>query len=255
MDGRNLIRTLIIAALFVGFVIATARIARQNRIAKQAEREAFAALNQDGAPDRADRIGVDTDPSGQDTARPPARGTSDTFESITNARLVDHRGNTGDQFRLRFADREETFQLYWVQAPEVSEQAANRLEEQSSYFGGITPAEVTTAGGQAREVVADILRQRPFTIFTRWEPVADTSKYYAYILVEHQPGDTSFLCELLVVRGLAIITGDPADTPMARPDVDPEAYARRLRAYTQFAQQQRLGAWRFNTAAPAAPAG
>lgn len=180
---------------------------------------------------------------------------SSSFESITNARLVDHRGNTGDQFRLRFDDREETFQLYWVQTPEVSEQAANRLEEQSAYFGGITPAEVTAAGSQAREVVTDILRQRPFTIFTRWEQVADTSKYYAYILVEHQPDDTSFLCELLIIRGLAVIIGDPSDTPMARPDIDPDAYARRLRAYTQFAQQQRLGAWRFNAAAPAAPAG
>lgn len=250
MEFRGLFRTLVIAALLVAGIVLVARMARESRLEKEAGREDAGLVS--GGPEQRSGEQAGTGPG---SATGPQVRMAASFETISNASLVDHPGNTGDQFRLRFGDREETFQLYWVQSPEVSQQAQHRVEEQSSYFGGIEPEHVTAAGVEARAVVRELLATRPFSVLTRWEAVGETSKYFAYVMVEHQPGEISFLCELLTVKGLAMITGEPGETPMVRPEMDGEAYARRLRAYTQFAQQQRLGAWRFNVAAPAAPAG
>ncbi len=155
--------------------------------------------------------------------------------------LVENRANDGDSFRIRYAGQERVFDLYLADAPEITLSYGEKLEEQSAYFGGADEETVVRIGEEAKSYALDLLRTCPFTVFTSWEQVPGTARYYAFIVVEHQPGKRCFLSELLVLRGYA----RPTDIPVTMPagSADFESFRKTMANYEQRARLEKAGGW------------
>jgi endonuclease YncB( thermonuclease family) len=165
------------------------------------------------------------------------------YEVYSGCRLVEGRGNDGDSFRVRFPDgAEHVLRLYFVDAPESGERTyrngesnGTRLDDQARDLGGLTREGTIALGREAKERVHGILARGPFTVATRWQPVFDSGRYYAFVTV-----DGRFLHELLVEQGLARIYTRGAGLPDGTSRMVQE---RHLRALERQAKAARRGAW------------
>ena len=112
-----------------------------------------------------------------------------------------HGANDGDSFHIAHGGKEFVFRLYYVDCPEKSHHRyRDRVAEQGRYFGGLADEEVAALGLDAKDFVDDLLRRNEFTIYTRWEEVYDSGRFFAFVEVDGQ-----LLSEWLVRRGLARI--------------------------------------------------
>jgi endonuclease YncB( thermonuclease family) len=158
------------------------------------------------------------------------------FERFDGCTIVAARSNDGDSFLVRLPDRrEQTFRLYFVDAPENTSSLQSRTREQASYFG-ISDEASTAVGAEASTVTQNALA-KPFTIFTRWRPVFGHQRHFAIVVTAS--GDD--LAELLVSRGLVRIYGTRTPLPDGR---DSQAYLARLRQLEEQAKQHGLGGWK-----------
>jgi endonuclease YncB( thermonuclease family) len=175
----------------------------------------------------------------------PARPgrASRAFEALSGCRVVDHRDNDGDSFHLAHDGRENEFRLYFVDCPEkrLHQFNGDRLQEQGRYFGGLSVEETLRVGSEARARVDELLRTRPFTVHTRWAPVFDSGRFYAFVFIEHEGGGQEELSEILVREGLCRIHTEGSALPDGRSERE---FAARLRALERDARSRRAGAWR-----------
>jgi competence ComEA-like helix-hairpin-helix protein len=131
------------------------------------------------------------------------------------------------------------FRLYFVDAPEISAEFRDRVEEQAKYFG-ITVDQVLEVGDLAKQFTHEKLTE-PFLVRTCWEDAGGRSRMQRFFaFVQTRTGD---LGEQLVENGLA--RSHPAT---AKPEGLTSAAAERqkLMALEQKAKREKVGCWGAN---------
>jgi hypothetical protein len=181
--------------------------------------------------------------SSRQTRRPsnaPARTAE--WTELRQPSLVNEPANDGDSFTIRHAGGEHVLRLYFVDSPEKRRHQHNRerLAEQGAAFGGLTEGDTLRIGRRARDFTLELLRDRPFRAFTRWEPVFDDRRHYAHVLVTQPDGRERPLAELLVEAGLARIHTKGADLPDR---TSRAAFEHHLRQIEKSARLAGRGAW------------
>jgi endonuclease YncB( thermonuclease family) len=172
----------------------------------------------------------------------PARKTaSDRFEILRHPEFVESRANEADTLRVRVGGHEHIFVLYFVDALEASTNHPQRVAEQGRYFGNATDKTITDTGLEAAAFVSDLLRTKPFHVLTRWEQVPNTTRYYALITVELEPGKPVYLADLLMQRGLARLAGVTTELPADARDL--QTYISELQSLARQARTQKAGVW------------
>jgi len=154
-----------------------------------------------------------------------------------NCRLLENEFNDGDSFHVACGRKHRIFRLYFVDAPETSNEYPDRVKEQAEYFG-IRESDALKAGKAATRFTATFL-SRGFTVYTKREDARGNSKlkrYFAMVKV----GET-WLSEELVGRGLARIYGLKTDLPGGLPA---RKYVADLNVRERAAQRKKKGAWK-----------
>jgi endonuclease YncB( thermonuclease family) len=180
----------------------------------------------------------------QPTARTETKAQGQ-FVTLHDARLVEHRDNDGDSFHIVHDDgKEHEFRLYFVDAPEKRLHHLNgkRLEEQGRDLGGLTTGQTIGVGLKAKALTDELLNSRPFTVHTRWQPVFDSGRFFAFVFIEEGGGRTEELSESLVRAGLCRIYTQGANLPDGRREKE---FERHLRALEREAKARKQGAWGF----------
>jgi len=162
------------------------------------------------------------------------------FAVILGASLHAHADNDGDSFHLSHAGRTHEFRLYFADCPEKKRHHLNgdRLADQGRYFGGLNEADTVAIGQQARDLTQHLLTTQPFTIYTKWHPVYNSGRYYAFIVF----ADGEDLSAKLVRAGLARIHTTGTTLPDSRRSSD---YQQQLRQWESQARSAKRGAWGF----------
>ncbi|MEZ5328550.1 MAG: thermonuclease family protein [Verrucomicrobiales bacterium] len=163
------------------------------------------------------------------------------YEVLLGCELVESRANDGNTFRVRHRDNEYVFRLYFVDAPETTNSSPDRIRSQTKYFNYITEQQLLETGIEAREFALKILRTRPFTVFTQWDKLLQSHRFYGMIQVTTNEGERRFLSEFLSNRGYAAIETVGRKLPNG---VEENVYRTHLRGLEEVAQKARVGAWR-----------
>ena len=114
------------------------------------------------------------------------------------------------------------------------------MQEQARYFG-VNSQRIIEEGQKAAQYVAQLLKDHPFTVMTRWEEVPGLSRYYALIMVETKPGKQVYLADLLVQWGHARVAGVTSSLPADARSIND--YALELQDLRRRAQQNKAGIW------------
>lgn len=180
------------------------------------------------------------------TAAKPAKSVGG-YEQLPDARMVGHRNNDGDSFVVSAGGREFELRLYFADAAEKYysdryEDQRERVQEQAEDFGGLSIDETTKLGEAAKKYVASLIEDQPFTIFTKWERVYGGERFHGFVEIDDPDhrGQSVYLCELLVRKGLARIHTGGSATPDGRSF---NAYRDHLRKVEADAKRDRVGAW------------
>ena len=149
------------------------------------------------------------------------------------------RANDGDSFHVSVQGKEYIFRLYFVDAPETTNEFRDRIEEQANYFG-VTVDQVLKLGELAKVYTREKL-SGPFLVRTCWEDAMGRSRMQRfYAFVQTNNGD---LGEQLVESGLARIHGASAK-PEALTSAASEL--QKLERLERKAKQERVGGWGAN---------
>ena len=175
-------------------------------------------------------------------------GTTGAYETYLACTLAPARNNDGDSFMVRLPDgREAEFRLYFVDTPESAFKSYpggdtnhERIRQQAAEMGGISPQQAVEIGRQGKVFTLGLLGGRPFDLHTRWDSPFKDRRYHAFVEVR-QDGESRWLHELLVERGLARIKTKAADLPDGTPAAQQHG---RLRELERAAQGQRVGVWK-----------
>lgn len=224
MPLRDTLLNLAITCVLVLIVVLVAILLKDNR----------------PAPATAVPVGVANVPAGQNTGA--GRAPLPEFKIFPKARFIESRTNEADALRIKVSDTEDehVFVLYFVDALDASSTHPQRVQEQARYFG-VSSARVVEEGQKAAAYVTQLLKERPFTVMTRWEEVPGLSRYYALILVEITPGKPVYLADLLVQKGFARVAGVTTSLPADSRSLND--YALELQELRRQAQKNKAGIW------------
>ena len=159
--------------------------------------------------------------------------------TLQGGHYLTKRPNDGDSFHVSVEGHEYIFRLYFVDAPEISAEFRDRVEEQAKYFG-VTVDEVLEVGDLAKQFTREKLTE-PFLVRTCWEDAGGRSRMQRfYAFVQTRTGD---LGEQLVENGLA--RSHPAT---AKPEGLTSAAAewQKLMTLEQKAKREKVGGWGAN---------
>jgi endonuclease YncB( thermonuclease family) len=169
------------------------------------------------------------------------------WEVLTGCQLVANPTNAADHFRVQ-RDKPIVFQLYFVDAPELTDPPEDEVAEQSRYFGWSpkwTSEEcadrLTALGQQAWQAVEKLLRERPFIVLTKFELRRESHHFYALVVYEDQNGRRRTVQEWLVEQGYATITDSALGWLPTQ--VASEQFVEQLQRLERIAQQERRGGW------------
>lgn len=165
------------------------------------------------------------------------------FTILRGAKILEHRNNDGDSFHIAHDGKEHEFRLYFVDCPEsrLHQYNGDRIRQQGRYFGGLSTDRTIAIGRDAKAFTRQLLESEPFTIYTRWQPVYDSGRYYAFVFLPDGDGGGEELSEKLVRAGLCRIHTEGAALPDGRPKKD---FAQHLRALEKEAKARKRGAWK-----------
>ena len=159
--------------------------------------------------------------------------------TLQGGHYLTKRPNDGDSFHVSVEGHEYIFRLYFVDAPEISAEFRDRVEEQAKYFG-VTVDQVLEVGDLAKQFTREKLTE-PFLVRTCWEDAGGRSRMQRfYAFVQTRTGD---LGEQLVENGLA--RSHPAT---AKPEGLTSAAAewQKLMTLEQKAKREKVGGWGAN---------
>ncbi|OYW72274.1 MAG: hypothetical protein B7Z37_25350 [Verrucomicrobia bacterium 12-59-8] len=170
---------------------------------------------------------------------PPPPVPDGRFVKLASAHLVEDAGNDGDSFKIADEEGAEyVLRLYFVDCPETRQYVLvnNRLKDQASYFGGLTIPQTLSVGLEAKAFTEKLLREKRFTVQTRWQRVYDSARSYALVFFD----DGEELSEKLVKAGLCRIYTRGTVMPDGRREYDFENHLRDLEHQAKAAHR---GAW------------
>lgn len=163
---------------------------------------------------------------------------SSGFEKLDNVRWQVSSGNDGDSFLVKHKGKDYVFRLYHVDTTETSNSYPDRVAAQAKYFNTST-AKCFEIANKATQLTKKLLKNKPFTVFTKWENARGNSRLgrsYAFILCP----DGRFLSEHLAEKGLVRIYGMPSKTPDGKSSSSWSSYLKKLEAS---AKKKKLGGW------------
>lgn len=183
-------------------------------------------------------------PSGGRTSSEKVRG----YDKFTEATLISDEGNDGDSFYVSLAGRKIQLRLYFVDAPETYlsdrfENQQRRVAEQAREMGGVSPEQIVEVGKAAKIFMERELKGKTFTVYTYWEEVCDSDRYYGFVELP----DGSYFGTKLIENGLARIhTKGPGskESPVPTPD-GKKFFEHRdmLESRERKAREAKRGAW------------
>ena len=182
-----------------------------------------------------------------ETKIPEARAyKSGEFWVLPHPQLIVSRGNEPDTLRILSGQKEDVFELYFVDAVEATWTHPKRVNTQSAYFGHAPTQKVLEAGSTALAFVTQLLRTHKFTVYTKWGRVPESERFYALITVENANGKEEDLGEMLVRKGFAMPAGQ-VTTSMPIKGRTTDAHRKILRDAVAKAKSERAGLWAFST--------
>lgn len=160
------------------------------------------------------------------------------FVTLREVSLVENANNDGDSFKVAHSEGEQVLRLYFVDCPETRDypRVNGRLKDQAGYFGRLTVPQTVKVGAEAKTFTERLLREKRFTVHTRWERVYNSERVYALVFFD----DGEELSEKLVRGGLCRIHTKGTLMPDGRREHDFEHH---LRAMEDEARRHRRGAW------------
>ena len=170
------------------------------------------------------------------------------YNKLTGVELSAHRNNDGDSFFVRHQGEVFELRLYFVDTPEkylnhIHESQRLRVADQAEDFD-ITVDQAVGVGKAARNYVARLLKEEPFTVYTNWDRVYDDddSRYHGFVEIRDpdQPNCFVYLTEVLIRKGLARIHTWGEHTPDGR---SWRGYKAHLQGLARKAKKDRVGAW------------
>lgn len=173
-----------------------------------------------------------------------ASGTKGAYEVLSDVRLVEHRNNDGDSFFVRHQEREFELRLYYVDTAEKylsdrHESQRERVRDQASDFG-LSVDDTVRLGNQSKDYVLGLLREKPFTVYTKWDRVYDGERFHGFVELMGSDGKQVYLSQLLVDKGLARIHTHGEPTPDGLGWREYKAF---LRDREAIAKKKEVGAW------------
>jgi endonuclease YncB( thermonuclease family) len=172
----------------------------------------------------------------------------DDWVHYEGSSLADFPHHDGDSFRVVLAHGGlEDFRLYFVDTPESrfktyrdGNDNGERIAQQGEYFGGLSQEVTTALGRMAKEATVGLLSAGNFDLFTRYEEVFDSGRFYCVVrcLVK---GEARWLDEILVENGLARIITQPTVLPDG---TSAERHQKRLRHLESRARKSGRGGWK-----------
>ncbi len=166
---------------------------------------------------------------------------ADDLQMFSGATLIDNPGNDGDSFLVKTKERTFRVRLYFVDCPETSANSdadAQRLREQTRYFGLSNATQTIRFGKEAKTFTENVLAQ-PFTVHTAFADALGRSyegRVYAFITTY----DGNDLASLLVKDGFARTYGMSRKTPDG---VSSNEMVKRLRDFEISAMLKHIGIW------------
>mgnify|MGYP001576611961 FL=1 len=136
------------------------------------------------------------------------------LQMFSNVQLVKNPANDGDSFLVKANEKSFHVRLYFVDCPETSisfKSDAQRVREQTRYFGLISAERTIHFGNEAKIFVERILA-KPFTLYTDFASALGRSpkgRMYGFIIT----ADGNDLASLLVKNGFARTHGVGRKTP------------------------------------------
>ncbi len=166
---------------------------------------------------------------------------SEEFQELDGVSLSEAPVVSADTFRLRVGGKEHVFCLYFIEALENTFNDLARIKQQAAFFTGATHEAIVESGRHAVKEAAQLLGSRPLKVWTRWQKVQGTDRYFAIIAIELEKGRWTYLDEVLVGKGLAQPEGKV--TPLPDGKRTTEEHLVQLRKLARAAREQRLGIW------------
>ncbi|MDZ4199763.1 MAG: thermonuclease family protein [Kiritimatiellia bacterium] len=166
----------------------------------------------------------------------PIQAQSAKWTKYRGAVLIERQSYDGDSFHLRTHRGVRIFRLYFVDAPEMDLEFADRVQEQADSWG-ISVEDTLRLGRIAREFTRQFM-QNGVTVWTRGEDAQGRSRlprHYAIVRADDQD-----LATELVRNGLARLYGRGTDFPDGLHGRD--AWTA-LRAAETEAREARRGGW------------
>ncbi len=172
--------------------------------------------------------------------------TSDEKEGryfiLRDCRYVpDKKYNDGDSFKVEASDgRVVEIRMYYVDTAESKDKPYDdyrrRVADQGKDFGGLDYKKTIALGQKAKDFAYKSLKSGKLTVYTSWEEVYDSGRYYAFV----QTSDGNWWHETLVKKGLARIHTKGEELP------DGTRYAKHkkeLYLMEKAARRDKVGAW------------
>lgn len=176
------------------------------------------------------------------TSTMPQHAVTEKFEIFVNPKLVPSPKNEADTLRFRMGQEELIFDLYFVDALDITLTHKERVKEQAKYFGNTSAEQVTATGKEAYAYVADLLQKHPVRLLTRWERAKLSNNYLALIMVELQKDKWVYLADLILRQGYGSASGKPCELPNSE-GKSLANYTTELRDHLKYARERKLGIW------------
>jgi len=163
------------------------------------------------------------------------------LQMFSNGRLINDPANDGDSFLVEANGKSFHVRLYFLDCAEISASSmtdAQRVREQTRYFGLSDPARTIHFGNEAKTFTEHVL-VKPFTVHTVFASALGRSskgRVYGFITT----ADGNDLASLLVKNGLARTHGIGRKTPDG---VSRDEMVERLRDFEISAMLKRVGIW------------
>ncbi len=163
------------------------------------------------------------------------------LQRFSNAQLINNPANDGDSFLVEANGKSFHVRLYFVDCPETSissKSDAQRVREQTRYFGLFDAARTIHFGNEAKTFVERILA-KPFTVYTAFASAlgrASKGRVYVFIITS----DGNDLASLLVKNGFARTHGIGRETPNG---ISRNEMAEELRDLEISAMLKHIGIW------------
>jgi competence ComEA-like helix-hairpin-helix protein len=163
------------------------------------------------------------------------------LQTFPDASLISDPANDGDSFLVEANGKSFHVRLYFVDCPETSTSSmsdAQRVREQTRYFGLSDPKRTIHFGNEGKTFVEHILA-KPFTVHTAFASALGRSskgRVYAFITT----ADGNDLASLLVRNGLARTHGTGRET---HDGVSRDEMISRLQDLENSAMLKHVGIW------------